>query len=51
MTSERPVTHVRAEPVPPRDESTLADVKQLGFWAAIGSLGYVFWVVGGMEMI
>jgi proton-dependent oligopeptide transporter, POT family len=39
--------------VPPHEEdsSTLADVKQLGFWAAIGSLGYVFWVVGGMEMI
>jgi MFS family permease len=37
--------------VPLHDESTLADVKQLGFWAAIGSLGYVFWVVGGMEMI
>ena len=27
------------------------DVKQLGLIAAIGSLGYVFWVVGGMEMI
>jgi len=32
-------------------ESTLDDVKQLGLWAALGSLGYVFWVVGGMEMI
>jgi POT family proton-dependent oligopeptide transporter len=29
----------------------LADVKQLGMWAAIASLGYVFWVVGAMEMI
>ncbi|MHC5114377.1 MAG: MFS transporter, partial [Planctomycetota bacterium] len=29
----------------------LADVKQLGLFAAIASLGYVFWVVGGMEMI
>lgn len=29
----------------------LADVKQLGMWAAIGSLGYVFWVVGAMEMV
>ena len=37
--------------VPPHDESTLADVKQLKFWAAIASLGYVFWVVGGMEMV
>ncbi len=27
------------------------DVKQLGLAAAIASLGYVFWVVGGMEMI
>ena len=34
-----------------RDETTLGDVKQLGLWAALGSLGYVFWVVGGMEMI
>jgi len=36
---------------PPSDETTLADVKQLGLWAAIASLSYVFWVVGGMEMI
>lgn len=35
----------------PRDETTLADVKQLGLWAAIASLSYVFWVVGGMEMV
>src|SRR5271154_1242385 len=26
-------------------------VKQLGFTEAIGSLGYVFWVVGAMEMV
>ena len=32
-------------------ETTLADVKQLGLWAAIGSLSYVFWVVGAMEMV
>jgi dipeptide/tripeptide permease len=38
-------------PAPPPDETTLADVKQLGLWAAIASLSYVFWVVGGMEMI
>ena len=38
-------------PGPPHDETTLSDVKQLGLWAAIGSLSYVFWVVGGMEMI
>ncbi|GLS83595.1 MFS transporter [Paraferrimonas haliotis] len=27
------------------------DGKQLGFWASIASLGYVFWVIGGMEMV
>ena len=32
-------------------ETTLDDVKQLGLWAALGSLGYVFWIVGGMEMV
>src|SRR2546427_1769426 len=35
----------------PANQSTLADVKQLGLWAAIGSLSYVFWVVGAMEMV
>ena len=36
----------------PKDpNSALQDVKQLGLFAAIGSLSYVFWVVGGMEMI
>ncbi|MEO0018993.1 MAG: hypothetical protein RLZZ522_2276, partial [Verrucomicrobiota bacterium] len=40
-----------SEPKKPHDENTLADVRQLGLWAALGSLGYVFWVVGGMEMI
>lgn len=29
----------------------LADVKQLGLWASLASLSYVFWIVGGMEMI
>ncbi|HMR79554.1 MAG TPA: MFS transporter, partial [Polyangiaceae bacterium] len=29
----------------------LEDVKQLGLFAAISSLGYVFWIVGGMEMV
>lgn len=33
------------------EADALADVKQLGFVAAIASLSYVFWVVGGMEMI
>ena len=31
--------------------TTYNDVKQLGLVSAIGSLGYVFWVVGGMEMV
>lgn len=29
----------------------LSEAKQLGMWAAIGSLGYVFWLVGGMELV
>jgi POT family proton-dependent oligopeptide transporter len=32
------------------DENQL-DVKQLGLVAAIASLGYVFWIVGAMEMV
>jgi POT family proton-dependent oligopeptide transporter len=39
------------DPDKQRHETTLDDVKQLGLWAALGSLGYVFWIVGGMEMI
>ncbi|HOX55620.1 MAG TPA: MFS transporter [Candidatus Paceibacterota bacterium] len=38
-------------PPPPPAETTLADVKQLGLWASIASLSYVFWVCGGMEMV
>src|SRR5436305_11441445 len=34
-----------------QNETTLADVKQLGLWAAIASLSYVFLIVGGMEMV
>lgn len=33
------------------DTTALDDVKQLGLGAAIISLGYVFWVVGAMEMV
>lgn len=34
------------------DHSTSAkDVKQLGTWAALASLSYVFWICGGMEMV
>jgi len=37
---------------PDNDRSTsLGDVKQLGLFAAIASLSYVFWVVGAMEMV
>ncbi len=32
------------------DHAAIRDVEQLGLFAAIASLGYVFWVVGGMEM-
>ena len=31
--------------------TSVKDVKQLGTWAAIGSLSYVFWICGGMEMV
>lgn len=31
--------------------TTVRDVKQLGTWAAIASLSYVFWVCGAMEMV
>ena len=40
-----------SEPENQPHESSLDDFKQLGLWAALGSLGYVFWIVGGMEMI
>jgi POT family proton-dependent oligopeptide transporter len=33
------------------DDAGLEDVKQLGLFAAIASLSYVFWIVGGMEMV
>ncbi|QSX34287.1 MFS transporter [Shewanella avicenniae] len=29
----------------------LSEVKQLGMWASIVSLSYVFWLVGGMELV
>ena len=35
----------------PQGGLKLKDVEQLGLMAAITSLSYVFWVVGGMEMI
>src|SRR5437763_8269361 len=49
---DEPTLVVRDEAtVPPADETTLDDVKQLGLWDSIGSLSYVFWVVGAMEMV
>jgi POT family proton-dependent oligopeptide transporter len=32
-------------------ENDLTEVKQLGMWASIISLSYVFWLVGGMELV
>ena len=29
----------------------LREVKQLGMWASIASLSYIFWLVGGMELV
>lgn len=31
--------------------NTIKDVEQLGIWAGLVSLSYVFWICGGMEMI
>ena len=33
------------------NSTTIKDVEQLGTVAALASLGYVFWVCGGMEMV
>jgi proton-dependent oligopeptide transporter, POT family len=35
----------------PNKSNSLKDVKQLGLWAALASLSYVFWIVGAMEMV
>src|SRR5436190_15116701 len=49
---DEPTLVVRDEAtVPPADETTLEDVKQLGLLDSIGSLSYVFWIVGAMEMV
>lgn len=32
-------------------DNDLKDVKQLGLWASLISLGYIFWLVGGMEIV
>lgn len=33
------------------ENNDLSNVKQLGMWASMMSLGYVFWLVGGMEIV
>ncbi|MCA1896166.1 MFS transporter, partial [Shewanella putrefaciens] len=35
----------------PNAENDLREVKQLGMWASITSLSYIFWLVGGMELV
>ena len=34
-----------------QNDKNATDIKQLGLFAALMSLGYVFWVVGAMEMV
>src|SRR3954465_978616 len=49
---DEPTLVVRDEAtVPAADETPLEDVKQLGLLDSIGSLSYVFWIVGAMEMV
>ena len=48
---ERPEPFDAGATDPEADAHALEDVKQLGLAAAIASLGYVFWIVGGMEMV
>jgi POT family proton-dependent oligopeptide transporter len=50
LTSDGVATVDGAAPAPPAAAQTY-DPKQLGFGAAVKSLGYVFWVVGAMEMV
>lgn len=50
MQSGQPTTESGGA-APAAAQSTDFDVKQLGLFAAIASLSYVFWVVGVMEMI
>src|SRR6476659_6580156 len=50
-TRHLPSIRMSANTRSPESETTLADVKQLGLFAAIASLSYVFWIVGAMEMI
>ena len=33
------------------DNNNLREVKQLGMFASIASLSYIFWIVGGMELV
>lgn len=40
-----------AKPLSDNHSNTVKDVEQLGIWAGLASLSYVFWICGGMEMI
>lgn len=41
----------QSQPSVTRGNTSLSSVKKLGFFASIASLSYVFWIVGGMELI
>ncbi len=49
--SRTPIRNLTVPNPTDHDSTSLADVKQLGLFAAIASLSYVFWVVGAMEMV
>lgn len=51
MQQKNPSSDAAGGAAPVEALSTDFDVKQLGIFAAIASLSYVFWVVGAMEMI
>jgi len=40
-----------ADPLSDNHSTTIKDVEQLGIWAGLASLSYVFWICGGMEMV
>lgn len=50
-TIDPPVPAASAAPPPEPAGHGIDEVKQLGLIAGIASLGYVFWVVGAMEMV
>ena len=50
-SSPAPTSPAPSSPATSSAATSMDDVPQLGLFAAIASLSYVFWVVGGMEMI